>query len=348
MDYLKQEAERAKLKTAASRLQAFLKDVEGRDDFSLKDLSSRLLSIARFIQPSEGVEHLSTMRESVEAFLNRKPSKSSVVRLRADIFKNFEFFLTTGLHIVAGSTGHGKTVWAFEWAKACALDGNNCLFLSFEMTADDIAAREITHHSELKLKDLWEHALDPQAKAMLEGLLETDEWAYAKRISVAGYDSLDWKVIEPGFLRHFQAVRPRLVVVDYLQMLSNSSEDESRLASLYSKFARYFKLFAETHDVAVMLLCQLNRKAIEEAKKAKERLKKSYFPVGHEFIKESGGIAEAADSVQCVIIPEKVYVVPSECPEELRGKFQVVVDKSRKLGAMSPALFSIDISRMKF
>lgn len=310
-----------------------------------EELYEYFKKVSSALQPRRFKDNQKTLHECINDFLEEKKSPT-LIRLKNKSFGEFgsQFFLTPGLHIIAGMTGHGKTVWAMEWSKAAASENIKTLFLSFEMTNSDMAVREVSRETDLDLKLLMSGELSDVQRDAVRGVFNQDEYLYTKQIYITRYGSLDWKEIESAFYDNFFKIRPGLVVIDYIQMLQHSDLDDTTQAMMFSKLAREFKLAADNLGVAFILLSQMNRKANEEIKKHKEALECGFYPMGHEYIRESGGISEAADSVQCILIPEKI----PNCPQQFRGLFQVYVDKSRKLGRQNPVLFPINISNMKF
>lgn len=323
--------------------QKILKSIEGCS--TKEQLHEYFKRVATALQPKRFSDNQKTLFECIHEFLNQKESPK-IIKLKNKAFGSFgeQFFLTPGLHIIAGMTGHGKTVWAMEWAKAAAAENIPSLFLSFEMTNDDMAVREISKETELDMKKLMSGGVSETQREVLREKFDHENYLYTRQIHITRYGTLDWKEIEARFYENFYKVKPGLVILDYIQMLQHSGLDDSTQAMMFSKLAREFKLAADNLGVAFILLSQMNRKANEEIKKHKEALEIGFYPMGHEYIRESGGISEAADSVQCILIPEKI----PNCPPQFRGLFQVLVDKSRKLGRQSPALFPIDLMKMKF
>jgi len=264
-------------------------------------------------------------------------STSFAIKTRFDVLK--WFYLSDGLHVIAAPSGHGKTMWAMQWAQEAAKQGMFTAFVSLEMTHKDIGARLLSEHSTLPLQQIARGDLSDVQRILLQEIAAANEqW---KLIQVDKFDSLDWIKIEPRLFEHILKIRPRLVIVDFVQMIYDSSADEGRTSQQLANIARRLKNFADQNNCAVLLLSQMNREAIKEINRGRWT---DLVPLSSSSVKESGGIVEAADSVQLVCIPERF----EGCPDALRGKFQVLVDKNRKFGELGVSFIPFDISCGRF
>lgn len=271
--------------------------------------------------------------------------QSFVCKLDAPVFADLSdfFCLTTGLHIVAAPSGHGKTFWALEWAKQNARDGRSSVIVSLEMTAKDLGARFASSVLELPLDQIVTQRLSQVQCEVATEVLKSTDTVWLDKIYIDHIGDYDWVKILPRLTELILKKKPSVLIVDYAQMIYNSTEKDFRFSKVLSEVARDLKLFADNSGIAVLLLSQLNREALKEAKSSKWG-EFGFVPLSCDHVKESGGIVEAADSVQLVCIPQKF----SSCPYELRGRFQVSVDKSRRLGKTGVVMLTIDPETMTF
>jgi replicative DNA helicase len=284
-----------------------------------------------------------TAREGVIA-LTREEKPALNLRLFGDEFHamNRFFGLTPGLHIVAAPSGHGKTLWAMEWAKSAAKSGFQVLFVSLEMTPVDLSARLIAEITELPLDLIMTRSWTDTQKQIVESLFGEDRFAWMDALHIDNLGDYDWSKIFPRLWERMSKIRPRLVIIDYAQMLHDSEEKDPRMSKLLGDVARDLKLFADNSNAAVLLLSQINRQGFREIKESTGN--ENFIPLSNEFIKESSGIVDAADSVQLVCMTNRL----PQCPPKLEGFFQVTVDKSRRLGKLGVVLLPFDFKRMKF
>lgn len=308
------------------------------------ELAKYLFQVANRLTDRAVLERTLSMREGIESFLDEsKPLK--LIELQDGIFSDLSefFFLTPGLHIVSAPSGHGKTLWGMEWATQTAMDGGEALWVSLEMTPKDMASRIVASVSGLPLIDIVRDGLGSAQKDVLRGVIDQNQHEYLRRIHVDHMGNYDWVKIYPRLWDRMLKLKPRLVIVDYVQMIYDSNETDSRQSKVLGDVARDLKLLADTTGCAVILISQTNRSIGLEIRKSKWT-DLGYVPMSNEFVKESGGIVEAADSVQMICIPERF----SGCPLEFKNYFQVLVDKSRRLGPLGVVKIPFDTEKMKF
>lgn len=240
-----------------------------------------------------------------------------------------EFLLTPGLHIVAGMTGHGKTIWAMEWVRACAANGDNALIYSLEMTPKDLGYREMTRFTTHTLMDFYSGSLGETEIMALESAIQDPPVDGAERIYIQHLETYDWDIVRSELENDLTMLNPRVLVLDYVQMLRADNYD--RMSVAFERIARDLKAVGERRGIAVLLCSQFNREALKRSKTtsaAKMLQDYGYLNIGHENIKESGGIAEASDSVQIVVDLSLIEGVPME----FENLVQITIDKNRKLG----------------
>lgn len=306
-------------------------------------LAEYLFNVSKALKPTRYEPSTISIHGSIlEILCEEKPNFA--LKLSAPQFASLSsfFFLTTGLHVVGAMSGHGKTFWSLQWAKECAQQGFNVLVLSLEMTPKDLSARTLAEISDLPLMQIIQRNFRPNQKRLLGELIEEPRFEYLKRIHIETFGDYDWQKIYPRLWERMIQLQPKLIIVDYVQMLSNSSEDD-RASKVLGDIARELKLFADSNEAAALVLSQLNREAAKEARTAKIQ-EGEPMPMTLHHVKESGGIVEAADSVQIVCIPQRM----DRCPHHLLQKFQVSVQKSRRLGMLGTKLFNMDVETMKF
>jgi replicative DNA helicase len=106
-----------------------------------------------------------------------------------------------------------------------------------------------------------------------------------------------------------------LIVVDYLQLMSHPKA-ESRQMEI-SAISRSLKALARELDVPVVALAQLSRQV--ESRDSKKPILSD--------LRESGSIEQDADVV--MMLYRREYYERDECPEEERGKAELIIAKHR-------------------
>ncbi|WP_052460888.1 replicative DNA helicase [Microbacterium gorillae] len=197
--------------------------------------------------------------------------------------------LTNGLHggqmiVVAARPAMGKSTLALDFARSAAI-GNDMptIFFSLEMGRAEIAMRLLSAEGGLYLQSLRKGTLDSRdwtAVASTRGRIN-DAPLYID-------DSPNMTLVEirAKCRRLKQRAGLKMVVIDYLQLMSSGKRVESRQQEV-SEFSRALKLLAKELQVPVIALSQLNRGA--EGRPDKK-------PAISD-LRESGSIEQDADMV---------------------------------------------------
>ena len=169
--------------------------------------------------------------------------------------------VTTGLHagqmiIVAGRPGHGKSTLAMDFMRSCSIRHRMAsVIFSLEMSKSEIVMRLLSAESNVKLAD------------MRSGRLSDDDWirmgATMGKISDAPLyiddsPNLTMMEIRAKARRLKQKTDLKLVVVDYMQLMTSGKRVESRQTEV-AEFSRSLKLMAKELELPVLALSQLNR-----------------------------------------------------------------------------------------
>jgi len=203
-------------------------------------------------------------------------------------FSNLDAY-THGLHpgqlvIVAARPSVGKSTFALDMARNAAIKQNKpTIFFSLEMGRSEIAMRMLSAQSGIYLQ------------SMRKGTLTEGDWA--KLASVRGQindaplfidDSPNMSLVEirAKCRRLAQQVDLKMVVIDYIQLMSSGKKVESRQQEV-SEFSRALKLLAKELNIPVVALSQLNRQAEQSKDKRPE--------LSH--LRESGSLEQDADVV---------------------------------------------------
>ncbi len=169
--------------------------------------------------------------------------------------------LTNGLHagqmvIVAARPGMGKSTLGLDFARAASITHGLCsVFFSLEMTKSEIVMRLMSAESGVPLNNIR------------KGQMKEDDWvrianktAAVSRAPLFIDDSpnLTMMEIRSKARRLKQRNDLKLVIIDYMQLMSSGKKVESRQLEV-SEFSRQIKLLAKELEVPVVALSQLNR-----------------------------------------------------------------------------------------
>lgn len=197
--------------------------------------------------------------------------------------------LTNGLHggqmiVVAARPAMGKSTLALDFARAAAIKNNHpAIFFSLEMGRSEIAMRLLSAEGGIPLQ------------SMRKGTLDSRDWTTVAqtrgRINEAPLfidDSPNMTLVEirAKCRRLKQRVGLKMVIIDYLQLMTSGKRVESRQQEV-SEFSRALKLLAKELQVPVVALSQLNRGSEQRTDKRPQVSD----------LRESGSIEQDADMV---------------------------------------------------
>jgi replicative DNA helicase len=197
--------------------------------------------------------------------------------------------LTHGFHpgqliIVAARPAVGKSTIALDFARHAAVKANKpTIFFSLEMGRAEIAMRLLSAESNIQLQ------------SMRKGTIGDNEWARLAQVRgqindaplyIDDSPNLTLVEIRAKCRRLAQRVGLKMVVIDYIQLMTSGKKVESRQQEV-SEFSRALKLLAKELQVPVIALSQLNRQAEQTKDKKPE--------ISH--LRESGSLEQDADVV---------------------------------------------------
>jgi replicative DNA helicase len=197
--------------------------------------------------------------------------------------------MTHGLHggqlvIMAARPAVGKSTLALDFARHAAITNKQpVLFFSLEMSRSEIAMRLLSAESQTLLQ------------SMRKGNLQQSDWNKMAQVRSQISDSplyiddspnLTLVEIRAKARRLAQRIGLKMIVIDYLQLMSSGKKVESRQQEV-SEFSRALKLLAKELDIPVIAISQLNRNS-EQTKDKKPEISQ---------LRESGSLEQDADVV---------------------------------------------------
>jgi replicative DNA helicase len=178
---------------------------------------------------------------------------------------------------------HNSTL-GLDFLRSCSIKNRlSSVVFSLEMSKTEIVMRLLSAEAKIKLAD------------MRSGRMSDDDWTrLARRMSeiseaplyIDDSPNLTMMEIRAKARRLKQKSDLRLVVIDYLQLMTSGKKVESRQQEV-SEFSRQLKLLAKELDVPVVAMSQLNR-GPEQRTDKKPMLSD---------LRESGAIEQDADMV---------------------------------------------------
>jgi replicative DNA helicase len=230
------------------------------------------------------VEAIQTAVDEIELAGGRDGELAGVPTGFADLDE-----LTNGLHggqlvIVAARPGLGKSTLALDFARSATIKHQMpTLFFSLEMGRSEIATRLLAAESSIPMHTLRKGNMDPRDWARLANT--RGEIADAP-LYIDDSPNMTLVEIRAKCRRLSQRVGLRMVIIDYLQLMTSGKKVENRQQEV-SEFSRALKLLAKELNVPVIALSQLNRNSEARADK-KPALSD---------LRESGSLEQDADIV---------------------------------------------------
>jgi replicative DNA helicase len=199
------------------------------------------------------------------------------------------------LIVVAGRPGMGKTAIALTLTKEFAQIGGKALFISLEMSNEQLAKRYISLIGDIANWKIRNGQLRENE------ILQVCDIANRQTIEFFIDDDVDSRIgqIKAKAKLHKSTKGLNLLVIDYIQLIKGTKTNrEQEIAEI----SRTLKLLAKELKITVMILAQLSRKSEERADKR---------PMLSD-LRESGAIEQDAD---IVMFPFRPMYYEQEKPE---------------------------------
>ncbi len=217
------------------------------------------------------------------------------------------------LIIVAGRPSMGKTAFALNVAEHVAVDnGLPVAVFSMEMSGMQLSARVLGSIARVDQHKMRTGRLTDEEWQRLSHAMGKLHEAPVFIDETAALNALELRARARRLKR--QCGKLGLVVVDYLQLMSASSQGENRATEI-SEISRSLKALAKELDVPVVALSQLSR-AVESRNDRRPMMSD---------LRESGAIEQDADVI-LFIYRDEVYFPDKP---EARGLAEVIIGKQR-------------------
>ena len=216
------------------------------------------------------------------------------------------------LVIVAGRPSMGKTAFSLNIAENVALDGGIVGVFSMEMGGTQLAMRMLGSIGRLDLHRLRTGRLDDNEFSKFATALERLQDIKLHVDETPALTALELRARARRLHRVYGKLD--LIVIDYLQLMSASSQGENRATEI-SEISRSLKALAKELNVPVIALSQLNRGLEQRTDKR---------PMMSD-LRESGAIEQDADVI-LFIYRDEVY---NPDKHENKGIAEVIIGKQR-------------------
>ncbi len=205
---------------------------------------------------------------------------------------------------------HNSTL-AMDFLRSCSIThGRTSAMFSLEMSKNEIVMRLLSAEAKVKLSD------------MRAGSMSDDDWTRLARrmgeiseapLFIDDSPNLTMMEIRAKARRLKQRHDLKMVVVDYMQLMTSGKKVESRQQEV-SEFSRSLKLLAKELEVPVIAISQLNRGPEQRTDKRPQVSD----------LRESGSLEQDADMVILLHRPDSI-----ERDDPRAGEADIIVGKHR-------------------
>ncbi|WP_278579903.1 replicative DNA helicase [Rothia aeria] len=286
-DIVKEHAIMRRLVEAGTRIAQLGYSSDGEVDALVDKAQAEVYAVS----DGNTAEDYVTFSEALEATVNEIDANANrpdgVYGVPTDFIEFDE--LTGGLHpgqmiVIAARPGVGKSTLALDFARSAAIHHNQCtVFFSLEMSRTELAMRILSAEGTISMSRLKKGDLDQDGWTQLANLQGKINGA---PLFIDDSPNMTLMEIRAKCRRLKQRHELKMVVLDYLQLMSSGKKVESRQQEV-SEFSRSLKLLAKELEVPVIALSQLNRGSEQRTDKR---------PMISD-LRESGSIEQDADMV---------------------------------------------------
>lgn len=289
--------------------------VQGAD---VAEVVDRAQAEVHAVTEGRGTEDFSPLEELLQPTMDEIDAIASSGGMSRGVPTGFADLdeVINGLHpdqlvLVAARPGLGKTTLGLDFLRSCSIKHKlPSVIFSLEMSKTELVMRILSAEASIKLAD------------MRGGRLSDDDWSVLARkmndlsaapLFIDDSPNLTMMEIRAKARRLKQQHDLRLIVVDYLQLMTSGAKSESRQQEV-SEFSRQLKLLAKELHVPVVAISQLNRGPEQRTDKR---------PVVSD-LRESGSLEQDADLVLLLHRPDAY-----EKDDPRGGEADIIVGKHR-------------------
>ena len=222
------------------------------------------------------------------------------------------------LIIVAARPSMGKTAFVLSMARNIAIDHERGVaFFSLEMSATQLMMRLIVGESGLDSRDVRNGRLSQEQWRHLETSIKPLGMAPLFIDDTPALSIFEFRSKARRLKKQYDI---QLIIIDYLQLMTGSSDTRGNREQEVSSISRSLKSIAKELDIPIIALSQLNRSV--ESRTGSKRPQLSD-------LRESGAIEQDADIVAFIHRPEYYGMTTDESGISTAGMAEIIVAKHR-------------------
>jgi replicative DNA helicase len=258
---------------------------------------------------------LQTARENIEKASKMENNLSGVPSGFTELDRKTSGWQNSDLIIVAARPAMGKTAFVLSLARNLAVSNNRPVaFFSLEMSSVQIATRLLASESQVSSDKIRKGLLDEDEKSRINHALNTLSEA---PIYIDDTPALSVFELRTKCRRLKQKNNVELIVIDYMQLMTGSSETAGTREQEISGISRSIKALAKELNVPIICLSQLSRNVEKRPGNSRPQLSD---------LRESGSIEQDADIVIFLYRAEYYDLQPEN---GVPGSTEIIISKHR-------------------
>ena len=232
-------------------------------------------------------------------------------------YSNLDFYTRGCLRgcmiVLAARPGMGKTDFAINLAINGARHKKNCLFVSLEMSREELTKRIISTSLDISKRKVNTMSLsDKEKDNVLDNLGDITKNIYVDDKPIVSMSIIHNKILTLKRLKNID-----LVIIDYLQLITEKSEN-SKYEQI-TNISRQLKLAAKDANIPIIVLSQLSR-VVESRSSTVPKLSD---------LRDSGAIEQDADQVLFLYRPSYYGINQNEGGDDITNLCEVHLAKNR-------------------
>lgn len=235
------------------------------------------------------------------------------------------------LNLLAGRPGMGKTAVALSYALGAAQNGHGVMFVSLEMSSDELCARAASEMSFGGRRPVPYEEFNregPPSRAVLDALAEAEARLSDMPLEIIDTGGMTISRLAMEVRRNKRRMDAKgeslgLVVVDYIQLLRTDSRTQSPYERV-SEVSMALKMIAKDNEVAILALAQLSRSVEQRPDKRPSQAD----------LRDSGQLEQDADTIT-FLLREEYYLRKEKAEgweaalEQVQNEIEFIVAKRR-------------------
>lgn len=328
--YAKVVKEKANLRSAKLAAEKVISDVE-KGIKPVDEILDAFSAEASALTKSTYETKILSLHDFVGKEFDKAMKRKAAYAQRKSGFTNLDKvqIWTPGIFVIGGTPGSGKTTFCTQILEQFAHNGEDCIYCSYEMSAEEIALKSVARqlyldnpYTRLYASNLHEnYGADDRRQSSYDNIRKIT----GAREAVCDMEFTNFKVIELqnenvdkllNMINRLKSDRPPVVCIDYLQLLAQVDEPEN-VKTAVDNCVRKLKIFQRDTGATIFAVSSMNRGNYTEQ-------------AGLEAFKESGGIDFGAD-VAWILQLFAVNTISGQISEKRHELAEAMKERPRKI-----------------